>query len=117
MSDAPDCLFCGIVAGTVPADVVARSRHGVAFRDISPQAPVHTLVVPARHIDNAASVTAEDAEVLADLFVLAREVARHEGIADSGFRLVANVGEDALNSVGHLHLHVLGGRRLGWPPG
>lgn len=117
MSEATDCLFCGIVAGTVPADVVARSRHGVAFRDISPQAPVHTLVVPARHIDDAAAVTPEDAEVLADLFVLAQQVAHQQGIADSGFRLVANVGADAMNSVGHLHIHLLGGRRMGWPPG
>lgn len=111
------CLFCRIVAGELPAQVVARSVHGLAFRDIAPQAPVHVLVVPTRHIDHAGAVTAADGEVLADLFVLAQQVAALEGIADRGYRLVANVGEDALNSVGHLHLHVLGGRRLGWPPG
>lgn len=111
------CLFCSIVAGSVPADVVARSDHGVAFRDINPQAPVHVLVVPVRHIDNAATVVEADGEVLADLFVLARRVASDLGVADSGFRLVANVGDDALNSVAHLHLHLLGGRRFGWPPG
>lgn len=116
MADDP-CLFCGIVAGTVPAEVVARSDHGVAFRDINPQAPVHVLVVPVRHIDNAASVGSDDADTLAGLFVLAQQVAATEGIDERGFRLVANVGEDALNSVGHLHLHLLGGRQLGWPPG
>jgi len=113
----PDCLFCGIVAGAVPADEVARSAHGLAFRDLSPQAPVHVLVVPVRHIDHAAAVTVDDGPVLADLLVLARRAAEAEGIADSGYRLVANVGEDACNSVGHLHFHVIGGRRLGWPPG
>jgi histidine triad (HIT) family protein len=117
VTDVTDCLFCAIVAGTTPADVVARSDHGVAFRDVNPQAPVHVLVVPIRHIDHAAAVTAADGAVLADLFVLARRVAEAEGVADSGFRLVANVGEDAANSVPHLHLHVIGGRRLGWPPG
>jgi histidine triad (HIT) family protein len=112
-----DCLFCAIVAGSVPAEIVGRSAHGVAFRDISPQAPVHVLVVPVRHIDDAASVTEADGAVLADLFLLARQVAETEGIAASGYRLVANIGEDAANSVGHLHLHVVGGRRLSWPPG
>lgn len=111
------CLFCSIVEGTVPAEIVGRSTQGVAFRDINPQAPVHVLVVPVRHIDNADVVTADDGAVLADLFVLAQQVARSEGVATSGYRLVANVGEDAANSVGHLHLHVVGGRRLSWPPG
>lgn len=117
MSDTGDCLFCGIVQGSVPADIVARSEHGVAFRDLAPQAPVHVLVVPVRHIDHAAAISAADGDVLADLFVLARTAAEADGVRSSGYRLVANVGEDALNSVGHLHLHVLGGRRLGWPPG
>jgi histidine triad (HIT) family protein len=116
-TDQSDCLFCRIVAGSVPATVVARSRHGLAFRDINPQAPVHDLVIPLTHIDHAGAVTAEHGEVLADLFVLAQQVADVEGIAQRGYRLVANVGEDALNSVGHLHLHVIGGRRLTWPPG
>ncbi len=112
-----DCLFCGIVAGRVPAAVVAENAQGLAFRDINPQAPVHVLVVPKAHVENAAVIEAEHGALLADLFVLARQVAAQEGVLDSGYRLVANVGADALNSVGHLHLHVLGGRRLGWPPG
>ncbi len=112
-----NCLFCGIVAGQVPAEVVAESTKGLAFRDISPQAPVHVLVVPKAHVENAAALEAEHGELLADLFLLARQVAAQEGVLGSGYRLVANVGADALNSVGHLHLHVLGGRRLSWPPG
>jgi histidine triad (HIT) family protein len=114
---ADDCLFCRIVAGGIPADVVLEGERTLAFRDIQPAAPLHVLVVPRRHIESAATVGAEDAEVVADLLVTAQQVARQEGIADSGYRLVFNVGDDALNSVGHLHLHVLGGRRLGWPPG
>lgn len=114
---ADDCLFCGIVAGRVPADIVHDGDSTVAFRDISPQAPVHVLVIPRRHIPSAATVQAADAEVVTDLLLTAQLVAEQEGVADSGYRLVFNVGEDALNSVAHLHLHVLGGRRLGWPPG
>jgi histidine triad (HIT) family protein len=111
------CLFCRIVTGDLPADVVLRTEHALAFRDINPQAPVHVLVVPLRHIDHAGSVEPSDAEVVADLVIAARAVARAEGIDTRGYRLVFNVGEDALNSVPHLHLHVLGGRQLGWPPG
>ena len=117
MTAEPDCIFCRIVAGDLPADVVHRTEHTVAFRDIEPQAPVHVLVVPRRHVENAATVTHDDAEVVADLVVAARQVAEALGVADGGYRLVMNVGEDALNSVPHLHVHVLGGRRLGWPPG
>jgi histidine triad (HIT) family protein len=113
------CLFCGIVAGDVPAEVVRSDAHTVAFRDINPAAPVHVLVVPRRHIANAAEVTAEHAAEVAALFAAARAVADAEGVSapDRGYRLVANVGPDALNSVPHLHLHVLAGRRFDWPPG
>jgi histidine triad (HIT) family protein len=114
-----DCLFCKIVAGEVPADVVHSTETTVAFRDINPAAPVHVLVVPRRHIDNAQAIEHGDADVLAALVVAARQVAESEGIAteERGYRLVFNVGPDALNSVPHLHLHVLGGRPMGWPPG
>jgi len=115
MADA--CLFCRIVAGEIPADVVHQGDGTLAFRDVSPAAPVHVLVVPRRHIESAATVEAADAEVVAELLTVARQVAAAEGIAESGYRLVFNVGDDALCSVPHLHLHVLGGRRLGWPPG
>ncbi|HEV3264642.1 MAG TPA: histidine triad nucleotide-binding protein [Acidimicrobiales bacterium] len=114
-----DCLFCGIVAGEVPADIVRSDDRTVAFRDIAPQAPVHVLIVPRRHITNASTVTAADAEDVTALLLAAQEVAAAEGIGgeDRGYRLVFNVGPDALNSVPHLHLHLLGGRTLGWPPG
>ncbi|MBV8159915.1 MAG: HIT domain-containing protein [Acidimicrobiia bacterium] len=118
MSDASsDCLFCKIIAGDVPSTEVASSPETYAFRDINPGAPVHVLIVPRRHIESAATVTAEDAALLAALVTTAQQVASQEGIAESGYRLVFNVGDDALNSVPHLHLHVLGGKRLGWPPG
>ncbi len=114
-----DCLFCAIVAGDVPADVVLETDRAVAFRDINPQAPVHVLVVPRQHIENAASVGATHAEDVIELFTAARAVAASEGIAgaDRGYRLVFNVGPDALNSVPHLHLHLIGGRAMTWPPG
>jgi histidine triad (HIT) family protein len=114
---ASDCIFCRIIAGEIPSDQVASTELCVAFRDIEPAMPVHVLVVPRRHITSAATVEAGDADVLADMLVTARTVARQEGIADKGYRLVFNVGDDALNSVAHLHLHVLGGRKMGWPPG
>ena len=115
----PDCLFCGIVAGDVPADVVRRDDRTVAFRDIVPQAPVHVLVVPRNHIVNASTVGSEDADDVLAVLRAAKAVADAEGIGseDRGYRLVLNVGPDASNSVPHLHLHVLGGRPLVWPPG
>jgi len=107
------------VAGDVPADVVHTTDRTVAFRDISPQAPVHVLVVPRRHIDHAGALTDDHADDLAAIFAAARAVAQAEGVDSSerGYRLVLNVGKDAQNSVPHLHLHVLGGRPMTWPPG
>jgi histidine triad (HIT) family protein len=115
--DTADCLFCRIVAGDVPAEIVHSSELAVAFRDLNPQAPVHVLVVPRRHIDNAGELEPDDAEALGGVFAAARQVAEEAELAERGYRLVFNVGEDASNSVPHLHLHVLGGRRLAWPPG
>ena len=112
-----DCLFCKIVAGDVPSDEVFSSDATYAFRDIDPAMPVHVLVVPREHIESADTVRPEHAAVLAEMFDTAQRVARSEGLEDRGYRLVLNVGEDALNSVPHLHLHVLGGQRMGWPPG
>jgi histidine triad (HIT) family protein len=98
---------------------VHSTDRAVAFRDIDPQAPVHVLVVPRRHIAHAGDLTPEDASELSELFAAARAVAAVEGIdgADRGYRLVMNVGADAQNSVPHLHLHVIGGRSMTWPPG
>lgn len=105
------------MAGEVPSERVATTEATYAFRDINPAAPVHVLVVPRTHIADAAAIGPEHAGVVAELFTTARDVASAEGIQASGYRLVFNVGADAQNSVGHLHLHVLGGRRLEWPPG
>jgi histidine triad (HIT) family protein len=114
-----DCLFCGIVAGSIPAEIVYEDATVIGFRDIAPQAPTHVLVIPRHHITNAAEVEAGDGHVLEAMVLAAQSVADAEGIAapDRGFRLVMNVGPDALNSVPHLHLHVLGGRAMTWPPG
>ncbi len=112
-----DCLFCKMVSGQADADVVVSTERTYAFRDINPAAPVHVLVVPRQHIADAGEVGADHGDVLAEMMTTAQEVARREGVSEGGYRLVMNVGEDALNSVGHLHLHVLGGRRMGWPPG
>jgi histidine triad (HIT) family protein len=112
-----DCIFCRIVAGELPADEVASTPLTFAFRDINPAMPTHVLVVPREHIESAAAVGADHAALLAEMFQTAQEVAAKEGLDERGYRLVLNVGEDALNSVPHLHLHVLGGRRMDWPPG
>jgi histidine triad (HIT) family protein len=109
-----DCLFCKIVAGEVSSDTVYETETTVAFKDINPAAPLHVLVVPRRHIDDASVVTAEDGPLLADMLTTARAVAEAAGVAtpDRGYRLVFNIGPDAMNSVPHLHLHVLGGEPL-----
>jgi histidine triad (HIT) family protein len=109
-----DCLFCNIVAGDVPAEIVHETENTVAFKDINPAAPLHVLVVPRRHIDDASVVGADDGPVLAEMLMAARAVAEEAGVAgpDRGYRLMFNVGPDALNSVPHLHLHVLGGQKL-----
>ena len=114
---ALDCLFCKLIAGEIPANVVYLEDQVFAFRDINPQAPTHILIIPKRHIPGVLSVTREDAEVLEHIFQVAAELAKQEGIADSGFRLVVNSGPDAGQTVHHLHFHLLGGRLLGWPPG
>jgi histidine triad (HIT) family protein len=109
-----NCLFCSIVAGEVPAEIVHETETTVAFKDIAPVAPLHVLVVPRRHITDASVVEATDGAILADMVMAARAVAEAAGVAgpDRGYRLMFNVGPDALNSVPHLHLHVLGGQRL-----
>lgn len=117
MSSNEDCLFCRIIRGEVPSDAMLSTEHSYAFRDISPGAPVHVLVVPKRHVADAGALGPDDGPLLAELLGAAQQVAAMEGIAESGYRLVFNVGDDARNSIAHLHLHVVGGRLLGWPPG
>lgn len=112
----PDCLFCKIVAGEIPSDQVHADDDVVAFRDINPQAPTHVLVIPRRHIPDAHALGEEDGAILARLFTVTRQVADAERLG-AGYRVVTNVGEEAGQSVFHLHLHLLGGRPMHWPPG
>ncbi len=111
-----ECIFCRIASGEIEADIVHETDEVIAFRDTNPQAPTHVQVIPRRHVARIADVDAEDASWLTDLFQVAREVARREGL-EEGFRLVINNGAMAGQSVLHVHMHVLGGRPLGWPPG
>ena len=112
-----NCLFCKIVSGEVGADIVDERTSAIAFRDINPQAPVHVLIMPKEHIPSIMEIGPEMCDVLADIFALAQDIAVSEGLAQSGFRLVANTGEEAGQDIGHLHFHMLGGRFMGWPPG
>ena len=114
---ATDCLFCRIVSGEVPSTRVFEDDLVVAFRDIAPRAPPHILIVPRAHIASAADLTEADAPMLGRLFAVAAELARAEGIADAGYRLVSNVGRWGGQTVDHLHVHLLGGRAFEWPPG
>ena len=110
-----DCLFCRIVSGGIPSEVVGETEHSLAFRDIDPAAPTHVLVVPRRHVPDLVGLATASADELADAVGLAARVAAEEGLP--GYRLVSNTGEAAQQSVFHAHLHVIGGRTLSWPPG
>jgi histidine triad (HIT) family protein len=112
-----DCLFCKIVAGEIPSDQVHADSDFIAFRDINPQAPVHVLVIPRRHVAALTDLTDADADLVGRLQLAGTRVAAELGLAASGYRFVINCGVDAAQTVPHLHLHVLGGRPLGWPPG
>jgi histidine triad (HIT) family protein len=111
------CLFCNIVSGATPAQIVYENEHVVAFKDIRPVAPTHALVIPRRHIVGVHDATAADAELLGQVLLAARTVAEKLGLAAGGYRLVINQGPDAGQSVFHVHCHVLGGRPMAWPPG
>jgi histidine triad (HIT) family protein len=114
---ADDCIFCRIGAGTIAAERVLEESDLVAFRDVDPRAPTHVLIIPKRHIPSVNALAADDATTVGRLFVAAREIAAAEGLADTGYRLVMNAGAHAGQSVDHIHLHLLGGRPLSWPPG
>jgi histidine triad (HIT) family protein len=113
---ASDCLFCRMASGEIPVDKVREDDLVFAIRDINPQAPTHVLVIPVAHVASAADLTEADGPLLGRLFETAASIARDEGL-DGGFRLVTNVGPDGGQSVAHLHVHLLGGRRMAWPPG
>ena len=111
-----DCLFCKIAAKELPADVLHESDSVLAFRDINPGAPTHVLVIPKEHVSSASDLSASHADLLAEIFVVIKDLAEREGVAD-GHRIVTNVGVGAGQTVLHLHFHLLGGRSLAWPPG
>lgn len=112
-----DCLFCKILAGDIPADVIFESDDAIAFRDINPKAPTHVLIIPREHIATINELSAGDAAVVGNLFLVAKQIAKQEGIADDGYRVTMNCNAGAGQTVFHLHLHLLGGRQMGWPPG
>ena len=112
-----DCLFCRILDGEIPADIIHESESTVAFRDLNPQAPTHVLIIPRRHIATINDIEPDDEELIGSLYSAAKQVAQDEGLTEDGYRVVMNCGEGAGQSVFHLHLHLLGGRPLNWPPG
>ena len=112
-----DCLFCKIIEGKIPATITYRDEDVLAFKDIGPKAPMHELVIPLRHMSSLAESKPADAALLGKLMVVASQQARAAGFAERGFRVVMNAGPDAGQTVHHVHLHVLAGRELGWPPG
>jgi histidine triad (HIT) family protein len=113
----PSCLFCRIVAGEIPSTRVAEDALAIAIRDIAPRAPTHILVMPREHIASAADLTEADAALVGRIFAMAADIARSEGIAEGGYRIVTNVGTWGGQTVDHLHFHLMGGRPFAWPPG
>jgi histidine triad (HIT) family protein len=117
MAGRSECIFCRIADGEIPATVVRQDEHTVAFRDLDPKAPLHVLVIPRKHIASINDIADDDAALMGALLIAARDVAASEGIAESGYRLVVNTGAAANQTVHHVHLHVMGGRDMRWPPG
>lgn len=115
MADSRSCIFCRIARGEIPAQMVVNNKDVAAFRDLNPQAPVHVLIIPKKHV--ASLDDANDSDLLGRMMALAAAIARQEGIAKSGYRTVINTGKDGGQSVDHLHIHLLGGRAMAWPPG
>jgi histidine triad (HIT) family protein len=112
-----DCLFCKIIEKKIPARIVHEDDRTLAFDDINPQAPVHTLIIPKKHVAAVQDCRDQDADLLVQLLITCTNVAKHKGLGESGYRIVTNTGRDAGQTVFHLHFHVLGGRHLSWPPG
>ena len=115
MADSRSCIFCRIARGEIPAQMVANNKEIAAFKDLNPQAPVHILIIPKKHIASLDDAT--DSDLLGRMMALAAAIARQEKIAKSGYRTVINTGADGGQSVDHLHIHLLGGRHMAWPPG
>lgn len=112
-----NCIFCKIVKGEIPSDKVYEDEKVLAFKDINPEAPVHVLIIPKNHIGSINELTEENRDIISHIFITAKNIAQKLGIADNGYRVVTNCGEDGGQTVGHIHFHLLGGRTLKWPPG
>lgn len=112
-----NCIFCKIAAGLIPSNKVYEDESIFAFRDINPEAPVHILIIPKKHISSVNDLEPGDEELIGEIFITAKKIAKDEGISESGFRIVTNCGRDGGQTVPHLHFHILGGRNLKWPPG
>ena len=112
-----DCLFCKIIEGEIPANIVNQSEHALAFRDINPQAPVHVLIIPKEHIASCRDLNEENIHYLSEMALLAQKVAIEQGISENGYRWVINTGDNGGQTVDHIHLHLMGGRNMAWPPG
>jgi histidine triad (HIT) family protein len=117
MSPDPDCIFCKIIAKTIPARIVHEDEYAIAFEDVNPKAPTHTLIVPKKHIVDIHSIAVSDRELIGHLFFVAKTIASTKELDKRGYRLVINNGHDAGQTVFHIHLHLLSGRRFAWPPG
>lgn len=111
------CIFCRIIEGNIPAKIVYQDEHTLAFDDVNPQAPIHTLVIPKRHVASVQDLGESDQALLGRMLLTCAKIAKDKGLSDSGFRLIANTGRDGGQTVFHLHFHVMGGRHMGWPPG
>ena len=112
-----DCIFCKIVSGDIPAEKVFENDHVIGFRDLNPQAPTHVLVIPKKHISTINDLQEEDKALVGEMYLAAKQIAADEGLSDDGYRTVMNRNEQAGQTVFHIHLHLLGGRRMQWPPG
>ena len=112
-----DCIFCKIIKGEIPSKKVYEDKDIFAFEDVNPQAPVHVLIVPKKHIEKSLDATGQDKELIGSIFMAANKLAKEKGIAESGFRLVVNCNRDSGQEVFHIHFHLLGGRKMKWPPG
>ncbi|MCL5062180.1 MAG: histidine triad nucleotide-binding protein [Nitrospiraceae bacterium] len=112
-----DCIFCKIAEKKIPARIVYEDEHAIAFEDVNPQAPVHTLVIPKKHISTLLDLKEEDNDLVGHLLKVANKIAKDKGIAERGFRVVTNCNPESGQTVYHIHLHILGGRQMHWPPG
>ncbi len=112
-----DCIFCKIVKREIPAEIIHEDEYVLAFRDINPQAPVHVQIIPKKHIETLMDISPEDKDILSAIFMAAIKIAGNEGVNSSGFRMVQNCNADAGQEVFHIHFHLLGGRKMTWPPG